>query len=111
MWWPGRENSGGSWLPEEKKANMWPGRGNSGGSWPPAFPRSSETETKERQIIIDRLDKEIKDPNARNLLDTLSLKLLKVITPTEARTMLDKFFIKNNPPTHTHTPTTSKHKY
>ena len=43
MWWPGRGNSGGSWLPEEKKANMWPGRGNSGGSWPPAFPRSPET--------------------------------------------------------------------
>ena len=42
MWWYGRGNSGGSWLPEEKKANMWPGRGNSGGSWPPAFPRSSE---------------------------------------------------------------------
>ena len=40
MWWPGRGNSGGSWLPEEKKANMWPGRGNSDGSWPPAFPRS-----------------------------------------------------------------------
>ena len=37
--WPGRRNSGGSWLPEEKKANMWRGRGNSGGSWPPAFPR------------------------------------------------------------------------
>ena len=30
-------NSGGSWLPEEKKANMWPGRGISGGSWPPAL--------------------------------------------------------------------------
>jgi len=29
---------GGSWLPEEKKANIWHGRGNSGGSWPPAFP-------------------------------------------------------------------------
>ena len=43
MWWPGRGNSGGSWLPEEKKANMWPGRGNSGGSWPPAFPRSLYT--------------------------------------------------------------------
>ena len=41
MWWYGRGNIGGSWLPEEKKANMWPGRGNSGGSWPPAFPRSS----------------------------------------------------------------------
>ena len=27
MWWYGRGNSGGSWLPEEKKANMWPGRG------------------------------------------------------------------------------------
>ena len=37
MWW---YDSGGSWLPEEKKANMWPGRGNSGGSWPPAFHRS-----------------------------------------------------------------------
>ena len=40
MWWHGRGNSGGSWLPEEKKANMWHGRGNSGGSWRPAFPRS-----------------------------------------------------------------------
>ena len=37
MWWYGRGNSGGSWLPEQKKANMWHGRGNSGGSWPPAF--------------------------------------------------------------------------
>jgi len=43
MWWYGRGNSGGSWLPEEKKANVWHGRGNSGGSWPPAFPRSSDT--------------------------------------------------------------------
>ena len=42
MWWYGRGNSGGAWLPEEKKAIMWPGRGNSGGSWPPAFPRLSE---------------------------------------------------------------------
>ena len=40
MWWYGKGNSGGSWLPEEKKANMWQGRGNSDGSWPPAFPRS-----------------------------------------------------------------------
>ena len=40
MWWYGWGNSGGSWLPEEKKTNMWAGRGNSGGSWPPAFPRS-----------------------------------------------------------------------
>ena len=40
MWWYGRGNSDGSWLPEEKKANMWPGRGNSGGSWPPALSRS-----------------------------------------------------------------------
>ena len=32
MWWYERENSGGSLLPEEKKAKMWPGRGNSGGS-------------------------------------------------------------------------------
>ena len=31
MWWYGRGNSGGSWLPEEKKANLWHGRGNSGG--------------------------------------------------------------------------------
>ena len=23
MWWYGRGNSGGAWLPEEKKANMW----------------------------------------------------------------------------------------
>ena len=34
MWWYGRGNSGGSWLPKEKKANMWHGRGNNGGSWP-----------------------------------------------------------------------------
>ena len=40
MWWPGRGNSGGSWLPEERKANMWHWRGISGASWPPAFPRS-----------------------------------------------------------------------
>ena len=40
MWWYGRGNSGGAWLPEEKKAIMWLGRGNSGGSWPPTFPRS-----------------------------------------------------------------------
>ena len=40
MWWYGRGNSGGSWLPEEKKANMWHGRGNSGGSLPTAFPCS-----------------------------------------------------------------------
>ena len=40
MWWYGRGNCGGSWLPEEKKANMWYERGNSGGSWPPAFPCS-----------------------------------------------------------------------
>ena len=40
MWWYGRGNSGGSWLQEEKKANMWRGRGNSDGAWPPAFPRS-----------------------------------------------------------------------
>ena len=43
MWWYGRGNSCGSWLPEEKKANMWPGKGSSGGSWPPAFPRSSKS--------------------------------------------------------------------
>jgi len=53
MWWYGRGNSGGSWLPEEKKANMWHervnsggswrhGRGNCGGSWPPVFPRSTK---------------------------------------------------------------------
>ena len=40
MWWYGRGYTGGSWLPEEKKANMWPRTGKSGGSWPPAFPRS-----------------------------------------------------------------------
>ena len=40
MWWYGRGNSCGSWLPEEEKANMWHRRGNSGGSWPPAFPHS-----------------------------------------------------------------------
>ena len=41
MWWYARGNSGGSWLPEEKKTNMWPGRRNSGGSLPATFPRSS----------------------------------------------------------------------
>ena len=43
MWWYGRGNSGGSWLPEEKKANMWHGRGNGGRSWPPAFPLLQDT--------------------------------------------------------------------
>ena len=38
MWWYRRGKSGGSWLMEEKKANMWPEKGNSGGSWPPAYP-------------------------------------------------------------------------
>ena len=38
LWWYGRGNSGGSWLPEEKKANMWHGRGNSGCSQPPSSP-------------------------------------------------------------------------
>ena len=42
MQWHRRGNSGGSWLPEDKKANMWRGRGIRGGSWPPAFPRSLE---------------------------------------------------------------------
>ena len=40
MWWPGRGNSGGSWLPEDKIANMWQIWRNSGGLCPPAFPRS-----------------------------------------------------------------------
>ena len=44
------ENSGGSWLPEEKKANMWQGRRNSGGSWPPAFPNSSYKDNEWRKI-------------------------------------------------------------
>ena len=43
MWWYGRGNSGGSWLPEEKKANMWHGRGNSGGLRLPAFSRLSSS--------------------------------------------------------------------
>ena len=38
---PGRGNRGGSWSPEEKKANIWHGRGNCGGSWPPVFLCSS----------------------------------------------------------------------
>ena len=41
MRWYERGNSGGSWLPEEKKANMGHGRGDSGGSWPLAFLRST----------------------------------------------------------------------
>ena len=44
MWWHGRGNSDGSWLPEDKKANMWHGRGNSGGLWPPAFSRTKLNE-------------------------------------------------------------------
>ena len=43
MWWHGRENSCGSWLPEDKKANNGHGRGKSGSSWPPDFP-ALETE-------------------------------------------------------------------
>jgi len=39
MWWYERGNSGDSWLPEEKKANIKPGRGISGSSRPTAFPR------------------------------------------------------------------------
>ena len=50
MWWYGRGKSGGSWLPEEKKANMWYGRGNSGGSWPPAFLRSSLLSVKKNKL-------------------------------------------------------------
>ena len=52
MWWYGRGNSGGSWLPEEKKANMWPGRGKGGGSWPPAFPRSSDIGVSGKKLFI-----------------------------------------------------------
>ena len=52
MWWYGRGNSGGSWLPEEKKANMWYGRGNSGGSWPPAFPRSLESSLNSHSLYL-----------------------------------------------------------
>ena len=53
MWWYGRENSGGSWLPEEeKKANMWHGRGNSGGSWSPAFPRSCSIQLWNKTYIL-----------------------------------------------------------
>ena len=60
MWWYGRGNSGGSWLPEEKKANMWPGRGNSGGSWPPAFPRSCGSWLHEdKKKIICGMEREI----------------------------------------------------
>ena len=43
MWWHGRGNSGGSWLPETKKANMLHRWGNSSGSWPPAFPPARPT--------------------------------------------------------------------
>ena len=50
MWWYGRGNSGGSWLPEEKKANMWHGRGNSGGSWPPALQFNTELRRQSKNI-------------------------------------------------------------
>ena len=61
MWWYGRGYSGGSWLPEEKKANIWPGRGNSGGSWPPAFPRSPDTKKiKNKGCIQTFISKKIK---------------------------------------------------
>ena len=43
MWWYGRGNSGGSWLPEEKIASMWHGRGNGGRALPPAFPPLQDT--------------------------------------------------------------------
>ena len=51
MWWHGRGNSGGSWLPEDKKANMWHGRGNSGGGRPPAFLRSSYKGRREVGVV------------------------------------------------------------
>ena len=51
MWWYRRGNSGGSLLPEEKKANMWHGRGNGGGSWPPAFPRSPDRPLKQIKFL------------------------------------------------------------
>ena len=55
MWWYGRGNSGGSWLPEEKKANMWPDRGNSGGSWPLPFP-TPQTSYNLEKIELFRLN-------------------------------------------------------
>ena len=51
MWWHGRRNSSGSWLPEEKKANMWHGRGNSGGSWPTAFPFQGQKDSLNKLTI------------------------------------------------------------
>ena len=75
--------------------------------------RQNRKVIKERQTLIDRLEKDIQNPHSRNFLDTLSLNLLKIITP---RTMLDYFFIK--PPqihkqtqTHPHTHATSDHKH
>ena len=40
MLWHGRPYGSGSWLPEDKKANMWHGRGKCCGLWSPAFPSS-----------------------------------------------------------------------
>jgi len=53
MWWPRRGNCGGSFLPEEKKANMWHRRGYNGGSRPPAFPRSSESYVATFLLLMD----------------------------------------------------------
>ena len=38
MLWHGRPYGCGSWLPEDKKANVWHGREKCFGLWQPAFP-------------------------------------------------------------------------
>ena len=44
MLWHGKPYGCGSWLPEDKKANMWHGREKSCGLWPRAFPCSSDVQ-------------------------------------------------------------------
>ena len=54
MWWYGRGNSGGSWLPEEKKAIMWPGREKSGGSWPSPAPRTAVSKRNVSKLCTEK---------------------------------------------------------
>jgi len=77
MWWYGRGNSGGSWLLEDKKANMWHGRGNSCGSWPPAFPRSSGQLTMKlrNKTIISSVSRPVNDKSKKSFSNIIFLSL------------------------------------
>ena len=73
MWWHGRGNISGSWLPEDKKANKWHGRGNSGGSWPPAFPHSSFKIVTEHHTTLCRITQQSFTVNIKYTLAGVTL--------------------------------------